>query len=108
LETPEASPWANLGGASFWLFTGSLFAIRLMRGKMGAPRGDGRQPAGVEKCRSMSDSNHVKIERWRRYIDECRNEAKLLSPAGQRTMQTVIDGYERLIAMMLEQDKRKG
>ena len=36
------------------------------------------------------------------------NEAKLLSPAGQRTMQTVIDGYERLIAMMLELDKRKG
>ena len=56
----------------------------------------------------MSDSNQVKIERWRRYIDECRNEAKLLSPEGQRTMQTVIDGYEKLIAMMLELDKRKG
>ena len=45
----------------------------------------------VRKMPSMSDSN----------------EAKLLSPEGQRTMQTVIDGYERLIAMMLEPDKRK-
>jgi hypothetical protein len=54
----------------------------------------------------MSDSSEAKIERWRRYIDECRKEAKLLSPEGQRTMQTVIDGYERLIAMARSQDKR--
>jgi hypothetical protein len=56
----------------------------------------------------MTDSNEAKIERWRRYIEESRKEAKLLSPEGQRTMQTVIDGYERLIAMAQAKDKPKG
>jgi hypothetical protein len=56
----------------------------------------------------MNDSNQTKIERWRRYIEECRNESKFLSPEGQHTMQTVIDGYERLIAMAQRQDKPKG
>ena len=55
----------------------------------------------------MSDSK-VKIQRWERYIEECRLEAKLLSPEGQRTMQTVIDSYERLIVMVRNQDKKKG
>jgi hypothetical protein len=55
----------------------------------------------------MSDSTEAKIQRWERYIEECRREAKLLSPEGQRTMQTVIDSYERLIAMVRDQDKRK-
>ena len=45
----------------------------------------------------MSDNSEIKIQRWERYIEECRREAKLLSPEGQRTMQTVIDSYERLI-----------
>jgi hypothetical protein len=47
----------------------------------------------------MSDSTEANIERWRRYIEECRKEAKLLSADGQQAMQTVIDRYERLIAM---------
>jgi hypothetical protein len=55
----------------------------------------------------MSDSD-AKIERWRRYIDECRKEAQLLSPEGQRAMQTVIDGYERLIAMAQRQGEPEG
>jgi hypothetical protein len=55
---------------------------------------------------SMSDSNEVKIQRWQRYIEECRREATLLSPDGQQTMQTVIDSYERLIAMARSQDKK--
>ena len=54
----------------------------------------------------MSDSNEVNIQRWQRYIEECRREAKLLSPEGQQTMQTVIDSYERLIAMVRGQDKK--
>ena len=56
----------------------------------------------------MSDSNEAKIDRWRRYIEECRKEAKLLSPEGRQAMQSVIDGYERLIAMAHRQDKPKG
>jgi hypothetical protein len=55
----------------------------------------------------MSDSTEVKIQRWERYIEEARREAKLLSPEGQQTMQTVIDSYERLIAMARAQTKRK-
>jgi hypothetical protein len=55
----------------------------------------------------MSDGE-IKIQRWERYIEECRREAKLLSPEGQRTMQTVIDSYERLIVMVRNQDKKKG
>jgi hypothetical protein len=55
----------------------------------------------------MSDNSEIKIRRWERYIEECRREAKLLSPEGQRTMQTVIDSYESLIAMVRGQDKRK-
>jgi hypothetical protein len=55
----------------------------------------------------MSDSTEVKIRRWERYIEEARREAKLLSPEGQQTMQTVIDSYERLIAMVREQDRKK-
>jgi hypothetical protein len=54
----------------------------------------------------MSDSE-LKIQRWQRYIEECRREAKLLSAEGQRTMQTVIDSYERLIAMVRDQDEKK-
>jgi hypothetical protein len=56
----------------------------------------------------MSDSNETKIGRWRRYIEECRKEAEFLSPEGQQAMQSVIDGYERLIAMAKRQDKPKG
>jgi hypothetical protein len=55
----------------------------------------------------MSDGE-IKIQRWERYIEECRREAKLLSLEGQRTMQTVIDSYERLIVMVRNQDKKKG
>ena len=54
----------------------------------------------------MSDSTEVKIKRWKRYIEECRREAKLLSPEGQKSMQTVIDYYERLIAKVRDQDKK--
>jgi hypothetical protein len=67
----------------------------VLSGSGGARRGRREVMVGsrlVRKMPSMSDSN----------------EAKLLSPEGQRTMQTVIDGYERLIAMILEPDKRKG
>jgi hypothetical protein len=55
----------------------------------------------------MSDSNEVKIQRWERYIEEARREAKLLSPEGQQTIQMVIDSYERLIAMARDQARNK-
>jgi hypothetical protein len=54
----------------------------------------------------MSDSSQAKIQRWERYIDECRRESKLLSPAGQIAMQKVIDSYENLIAT--ERNKGRG
>jgi hypothetical protein len=47
----------------------------------------------------MSDSTEGKIRRWERYIEECRREARLLSPEGQIAMQTVIESYETLIAI---------
>jgi hypothetical protein len=47
----------------------------------------------------MSDDSEAKIQRWERYIEECRREAKLLSPEGQIAMQTVIESYETLIAI---------
>ena len=56
----------------------------------------------------MSANNEAKIRRWQQYIEESRKEAKLLSPEGQREMQTVIASYEKLIAMARDQDKRKG
>jgi hypothetical protein len=55
----------------------------------------------------MSDDSKIKIQRWERYIEECRREATLLSPEGQRTVQTVIDSYEKLIAMVRDQEKKK-
>ena len=54
----------------------------------------------------MSDNSEAKILRWERYIEECRREAKLLSPEGQIAMQAVIDSYERLIAVARGQDKK--
>jgi hypothetical protein len=65
----------------------------------------GRGPFAGEGAKAVSD-NEAKIQRWQRYIDECRQEAKFLSPEGQQTMQTVIESYEKLIAMAREQDKK--
>jgi hypothetical protein len=61
----------------------------------------------MKESSSMSANNEAKIRRWQQYIEESRKEAKLLSPEGQREMQTVIDSYEKLIAMARDQDKRK-
>jgi hypothetical protein len=49
---------------------------------------------------SMSDIGDEKIRRWRLRIEECRIEAESLGPEGRHTMQTVIESYERLIAMV--------
>jgi hypothetical protein len=46
----------------------------------------------------MSENSESKIQRWGRYIEECRRELRLLSPEGQIAMQSVIDSYENLIA----------
>jgi hypothetical protein len=55
----------------------------------------------------MSAENEAKIRRWQQYIEESRKEAKLLGPEGQRELQTVIDSYEKLIAMARDEDKQK-
>jgi hypothetical protein len=46
----------------------------------------------------MSADSKAKIRRWEQYIEETRQEAKGLSPDGQRELQAVIHSYERLIA----------
>jgi hypothetical protein len=48
----------------------------------------------------MSDISDEKIRRWRLRIEECRLEAESLGPDGRRTMQSVIESYEWLIAML--------
>jgi hypothetical protein len=62
----------------------------------------------MKEFSSMSANNEAKIRRWQQYIEESRKEAKLLSPEGQREMQTVIASYEKLIAMARDQGRRKG
>jgi hypothetical protein len=69
-------------------------------------RSAGAGPIVSQGSSAISDGE-IKIQRWERYIEECRREAKLLSPEGQRTMQPVIDSYERLIVMVRDHDKRK-
>ena len=54
----------------------------------------------------MSDISVAKIQRWERYIEECRREATLLSPEGQIAMQRVIESYERLIAIERGQNEK--
>ena len=54
----------------------------------------------------MSNGSETKIQRWERYIEECRREAKFLSPDGQTAMLRVIDSYERLIATERSQQKK--
>jgi hypothetical protein len=54
----------------------------------------------------MSNGSEAKIERWERYIEEARREAKFLSPEGQAATQGVIDSYERLIATERSQRKK--
>jgi hypothetical protein len=54
-----------------------------------------------------SDSSAEKIRRWRLRIEECRLEAESLGPEGH-TMQTVIESYERLIAIVQGLSKTKG
>jgi hypothetical protein len=57
----------------------------------------------------MSTDNEAKIRRWEQYIEESRKEAKFLSPEGQQELQTVIQSYEKLIAMARDQaTKPKG
>ena len=57
----------------------------------------------------MSTDNEAKIRRWEQYIEESRQEAKFLSPEGQQELQTVIQSYEKLIAMARDQaTKPKG
>jgi hypothetical protein len=55
----------------------------------------------------MSDTSEDRIRRWRLRIEECRIEAEMLGLEGRQTMQSVIDSYERLIAMVESVEKRK-
>jgi hypothetical protein len=79
--------------------------LRVGRGPLTGPAtAQTLQPNEVSNL--MSDNNEAKIQRWERYIEECRREAKLLSPEGKITMQSVIDSYERLIAMVRGKGKK--
>jgi hypothetical protein len=55
----------------------------------------------------MSDTSEDRIRCWRLRIEECRIEAEMLGLEGRQTMQSVIDSYERLIAMVESVEKRK-
>ena len=48
----------------------------------------------------MSDISDEKVRRWRLRIEECRLKAESLGPDGRRMMQSVVESYERLIAMV--------
>jgi hypothetical protein len=61
----------------------------------------------MKRLNSMSDSSEERIRRWRLRIEECRIEAEALGPEGRQTMQSVIESYERLIAMVRGLDKPK-
>jgi hypothetical protein len=63
--------------------------------------------AEMARLISMSDISDENVRRWRLRIEECRIEAESLGPEGQRTMQTVIESYERLIAMVEGLNKPK-
>jgi hypothetical protein len=56
----------------------------------------------------MSDISEDKIRRWRFRVEECRIEAESLGHDGRQAMQSVIDSYERLIAMVESLEKRRG
>jgi hypothetical protein len=62
--------------------------------------------AGMKRLIAMSDSEE-KIRRWRLRIEECRLEAESLGLDGRITMQSVIESYERLIALAERLDKPK-
>jgi hypothetical protein len=63
----------------------------------------------LERGSPINTDNDAKIRRWEQYIEETRKEAKLLSPEGQQELQTVIQSYEKLIAMARDQaTKPKG
>src|SRR5580693_3516376 len=48
----------------------------------------------------MSDANDDRIEQCRRIIAECRAKAENLDPEEKQAVQTVIESYEELIALM--------
>jgi hypothetical protein len=47
----------------------------------------------------MSKESAAKIQRWRKYIDEFREEVRFLSEEGQRETEAIIAHYETLIAL---------
>jgi hypothetical protein len=55
---------------------------------------------GTKRLISMSDTRDEKIRRWRLRIEECRLEAESLDLEARRTMQSVIESYERMITMV--------
>jgi hypothetical protein len=48
----------------------------------------------------MSESSADKTMRWRRRIEECRAEAKSQLPEGREAIASIIESYERLIALV--------
>jgi hypothetical protein len=49
----------------------------------------------------MVEGTQAKIERWQRHVDEHRAELEAMhSPEGRQSLQSVIDSYERTIALI--------
>ena len=55
----------------------------------------------------MRDTSDYKTRRWRLRIEECRFGGESVGLDGRQAMQSVIDSYERLIAMVEEPGKAK-
>jgi hypothetical protein len=75
-----------------------------LRKKTDQPALEGREWRGSI---SMSDTSDDKIRRWRLRIEECHIEAETLDHDGRQAMQSVIDSYERLIALVESLEQRK-
>jgi hypothetical protein len=49
----------------------------------------------------MVEGTQAKIERWQRHVDEHRAELEAMhSPERRQSLQSVIDSYERTIALI--------
>ena len=61
----------------------------------------GRRRRGQRQRGPMVEGTQAKIERWQRLVDEHRAELEAMhSPEGRRSLQSVIDSYERMIALI--------
>jgi hypothetical protein len=58
------------------------------------------------QARPMTESNEEKIRRWRSRIAECRAEAKNQNQEGRNSIESIIESYQRLIALAERRDQK--